>query len=128
MLNNNLIVILTVKDVATLFCSSSVKPPTSNTRPSLHVSTHSTMSKSCKFFLLAPIMTKFLPHLWSYIYLYRRLIVVFLHLTWKKIQTLDTKLFPKIKCFGYLPTLFFSARNMKHTIFLFGLIITGPWE
>ena len=31
----NLIVILhmTVKDVATLFCSSSVKPPTSSTRP-----------------------------------------------------------------------------------------------
>ena len=49
---NNLIVILhvTVNVVATLFCSSSVKPPTSSTRPCLHVSTHSTMSKSCQFF------------------------------------------------------------------------------
>ena len=49
---NNLIVILhvTVNVVATLFCSSSVKPPTSSTRPCLHVSRHSTMSKSCQFF------------------------------------------------------------------------------
>ena len=92
------------------------------------------------------IMKKFLPHLWSYIYLYiesnkypNRNIwgpvycIVSNKVAWLGYLKIEdwlsyffiwhgekyrpyTKLFPKIKCFCYLPY-FFSARNRKQTIF-----------